>query len=224
MTVDSTTDWKAEFAQVGAFWEHDGNPRRPYALLTSGKISNGFFNGGKVAEHGLLFGRACTALWHTARSPEPRDGYVGITDENLRVVGAEKGGISLSTRIAEAALARAAYAEKVGDALVFKRFELSSSELFLLVEDTITTGGTLQKLADAVAEACNAKPVFAEAILAFCNRSGKMEIDGLPIVSLISPDFTTWELGENPFTPDGKELVPPVRPKENWDALTRTYL
>jgi orotate phosphoribosyltransferase len=210
-------EWEEMFRGCGAYWLHDGHPERPYARLTSGLISNGFFNGGRVAEDGHLFGLACTALWRKA------DG-AGITGKNLRVAGAEKGGISLSSRIAEAGHCFSAYAEKMGDDLIFLRPNIRDEEEFLLVEDTITTGGTIKKLYAAVASLRPDTLVrIKRVVLALCNRSGKTHIEGLQIIALISPTFTEWKEGENPFTPDGKELVPPVRPKANWHDLTREY-
>ena len=43
MTRD-TDGWIGQYKQKGALWIHDGNMRRPHALLTSGKHSSGFFN------------------------------------------------------------------------------------------------------------------------------------------------------------------------------------
>ncbi len=36
--------WIKEYQTKDALWIHDGNFKRPHALLTSGKHSNGFFN------------------------------------------------------------------------------------------------------------------------------------------------------------------------------------
>lgn len=210
-------EWEAELGLAGSIWHHDGNPRRPNALTSKQRITNGYFNGDKVLQDGHLFGLACKALWRMASNH-------GISGENLRVVGAEKGGISLSSRIAEAGMCRSAFAEKSDGGLVFNRFTLSPHERFLLAEDTVTTGGTLVKLSEAVAVACSANPTFAGAILALCNRSGKNDLNGLPIFSLVSLKFDEWEEGSNPFTEDGKELVPPIsQPKQNWHELTREY-
>ncbi len=214
MTNDEQ-DWATEFGLAGAYWLHDQNPKRPYALLTSGLISNGFFNGGRVGEDGLLFARACEALWRKAEEQ-------GISRLNLRIVGAAMGAISLCSRIAEAGRCRSAYAERHGEDFIFVRPNINKTEGFLLVEDTITTGKTLDLLIAAVREK-SPHGAFANMVLALCNRSGNTHFRDMPILSLISPSFQTWEQGKNPFTPDGKELVPPVRPKHNWYDLVRAY-
>jgi orotate phosphoribosyltransferase len=214
MTNDEQ-DWATEFGLAGAYWLHDKNPKRPYALLTSGLISNGFFNGGRVGEDGTLFARACVSLWQRAQEH-------GLSGMNLRFVGAAMGGICLSSRLAEAGKCRSAYAERCEDEFVFLRPDFRQGENFLLVEDTITTGKTLDKLLAAIREK-SPSGAIANMVLALCNRSGSAEYKGMPILSLISPVFETWHQGENPFTPDGKELVPPVRPKQNWYDLVRNY-
>ena len=43
--MENPNPWAKRFTDQGALWMHDGNEKRPHALLTSGKHSNGFFNG-----------------------------------------------------------------------------------------------------------------------------------------------------------------------------------
>ena len=210
-----TQDWEVEFSLAGAYWRHDGNPRRPFALLSSGMISDGYFNAGRVVEDGVLFGRACESLWRAASE-------AGISGQNLRIVGAAMGAISLCSRLAEAAKCRSAYADRIEDDFAILRSDFWPIEQFLLVEDTVTTGRSLDRLRGAVWEKTPHGRVL-DTVLTLCNRSGETELAGMRVLSLISPSFKVWSQGENPFTPDGKELVPPERPKQNWHALTRAY-
>lgn len=210
--------WEKRFEDVGAFWMHDGDPRRPYARLTSGLISNGFFNCGiLVSEHPTLFAEAVQYLVNIADLPNGRDCF-------LRVVGAAKGAIILPFLIARYSEQAFAYAEKQEDELVFEeRFSQHfANETFLLCEDTITTGGTVEKLARSV-DTVLPGATFYDSVLAICNRSGLVEIGGKRIIALVDRPMLTWKEGENPFTVDGKELVEPVRPKTHWGALTRDY-
>lgn len=208
--------WDNQFIEARASWLHDRNPLRPYARLTSEKISNGFFNGGRFAEHDPEgYGIACRELWR--RAQESTKAF-GVT----RIIGAAMGAITLACRIGEAARIPWAYAEKVGDGFAFTRAELQPDERFLIVEDTITTGGTLEKLKAAALTACP-RAEFSTIVLALCNRSGKPRAANLEIISLITPAIMAWDEGENPFTSDGKELVEPVRPKTHWHELTRDY-
>ncbi len=50
--------WMRVCQENHVLWLHDGNPKRPHALLTSGKHSTGFFNGGILTEDAALLDRA----------------------------------------------------------------------------------------------------------------------------------------------------------------------
>ncbi len=223
MTED---DWKQKFGRCGAFWQHDGNPKRPYARLTSGRISDGFFNGGRVAEEDpSLFGLATKSLMYRFQEMVRHGLDQGRPATLPRVIGAEYGGIALSVLFAAEGGYRSAFAQKQPDGtLAFLRADIKAGETFLIVEDTITTGGTVLKLREAVRCRFNTSETrYISAVYAFCNRSGNDRVGEFQIESLISPNFKSWEEGANPFTPDGTELVPPVRPKMDWIALTQNY-
>lgn len=207
------------FTECGAYWRHSGDLNEPFVRTSAGLITDGYFNGQKVMEDGLLFGLACQALWRMA------DGY-GVTGNHLRVVGAEKGGITMSSRISEAGKCLGAYGEKVSAGAVwlhfeFHRFSFNQDERFLLVEDTVTSGTSVRLLEAAVRKRCDGwEPEFVPFVLALCNRSGYPKVEGRLILSLVSPAFKVWKEGENPYTPDGNEVVSPIsEPKYGWTVL-----
>lgn len=224
-------DWEDWFSDIGAFWLHDQNPKRPYVELTNLKnghrqISNGYFNGAVVQKKSRLFGSACTELAGRLCMvcEPPWDG-----SQLVYVIAAEKGGAALSVRLGEALDYDSGYAEKQADGktLRFGRFSFEPDAWFILGEDTITSGDTVGRLREA-AKLASPRCNFYPFVLAFCNRSGKTELvfEGMPypIIALVNRPMLTWNLGENPFTPDGQELVPPLKAgKENWYKLTRHY-
>ena len=214
--------WERRFIELGAFWMHDGNPRRPYVRLTSGLISNGYFNCGLLqSEHAHVFRSACESLLYLVRA---RVREVSP----CRIIGAAEGGIALVNTLAAISGQKSAYARraKKTDPLVFDgRFLVffEEGERVLLAEDTVTTGKTLIELMQATT-AANPTCRFAPFILAICNRSGKRLIETMRVFSLIERDMLAWKEGENPFTPDGQELVPPVSAgKANWKLFTQEY-
>lgn len=227
--------WRDRFAELGALWRHDGHPERPYAEYTTKtadgrrRISDGYFNSAVVQQHSRVFAHACTALARILRGrliafPDVRQSYV---------VGAEKGGIALSQRIAEVANFGSAYAEKQPDgSLAFERFSFRPRSMFLLVEDAVTSGATALKLAAAVRKAVPEGALFFPFILTLWNGgelrsladpASRKEVGPFRIVALAQESARVWAEGENPFTPDGRELVTPVRPKTHWHELTRAY-
>jgi hypothetical protein len=115
------------------------------------------------------------------------------------------------------------FAEKEGEGFAFKRCEAPSAKsTVILCEDTITTGGSVLKVQNAIAQASpNAN--IAPMVLALLNRSGNPYVETLKIRALIDKPISSWNEGENPFTPGGRELVEPVKPKANWQLLTQPY-
>lgn len=204
--------WIKKFEDLGALWIHDGNPERPYALLTSGNHSNGFFNMTKVMERPKLLEKACAEL---------------IKNNNLTikpdiVVGSAMGAITIAHEIARQLGVQMAFTEKNDDktAMVFKRFEIKPGTKVLIVEDVMSTGGTTLKTLETLK---NLGAEIQPFMFLLVNRTGEKNLAELEIKALIEKYMPIWEDGKCPFTEDGLEPVAPVRPKENWEALTRKY-
>lgn len=220
-------DWVSTYKEKGALWIHDGNPKRPHALLTSGNHSNGFFNSGLVCEDPLLLAEACHDLAFILRSQ---------ADIRLinRVVGPAMGAIAIAhciawsiNRLSNRAPENrclSSYTEKivVGDfeRQILKRTTMRPSEVVLTVEDVITTGGSVERTATAVTEA---KGELFPFILTLVNRSGLTEVNGHKIVALIDQPMPMWHPIEGcPLCKQGSQAI---RPKgtENWTALNANY-
>lgn len=230
--MSASVSWKASaesrsriLTEHGVFWRHDGNKKRPYVRLSSGKISNGYFNGGIIAERPYLLDRCARALaWeYLVRSGTPID----------RVLSPAMGGItlghSLALHIYELSKRKgsekptdlcASYAEKTEEGFAFLRNLPREGERFLLTEDTLTTGGSVLKVHDAASSLFGS---FEPYIVCLCNRTGETTLNGFELISYVEASFDTWEEGENPFT-GGPELIAPIeKAKENWSLLTREY-
>ena len=226
-----------QLEQLGVFWYHDGNPKRPYVRLRSGLISNGYFNGAVLSELPAHLDAFAEELVHQYLF---RTGAaIGVAAPKTianRIVGPAMGAITLAHAVAakyygairdcgfssSSFVTRTSFAEKDGDDFTFKRSKPLQNERVLLVEDTITTGGSILKVRDAVLKAAPTA-IIEPYLLSLCNRSGKDTLDGLEIVSLVDGDFKAWNEGENPFT-GGEELVPDVKnAKDNWGLLTQAY-
>lgn len=208
----SQKQWIDCLSDLGALWIHDKHPERPYALLTSGNHSNGFFNMTKVMEKPELLAQAVAEIIEQ----NPLEAKPDV------VVGSALGAITIGHEFAKQLGAKFAFTEKNDDktAMVLKRFNIEKGTKVLVVEDVASTGSTTRKtiktLEDAGAE-------ILPTIFLLVNRSGKPDLDGKTLKALIDYPMPIWEPGKNPFTEDGQEKVPAVRPKENWDALTKKY-
>lgn len=206
--------WMDRFRQKGAYWVHDGNSRRPHALLTSGDHSSGFFNSEMISEDPILLDEASHTL---AVLVEEIVKLVRIK----RVVGPAMGAIrlahSLAVRISNRKN-RTCLSGYTQDG-VFKRTLVQVGEEVLCCEDVITTGASLEKTIRAVEDAGG---IAIDVVVALVNRSNLTEVRGHKIISLISREMPVWKPEECPLCKEGSEAL---RPKEagNWAKLNQTY-
>lgn len=212
--MTSSKYWIEKLITIGALWQHDGNKKRPYALLTSGFISDGFVNCSKLIERPRLLENVVGNLLR--RMP-------ALTiDNNVVVVGSAMGGITLAHEVARQLEVRMWWTEKQKYSMsLADRFKVTGDEIALVVEDVMTTGGTTTKTRRALTQLGVKK--FVECTLVIANRTGHNSFENSPLVSLVDLNFNVWKKGENPYSKNGSELVKPVKPKGNWDALTKQY-
>ena len=206
-------DWESVFARANALYKHDGHPLRPYAYVSSGEISEGYFRGRAIQESPQLLSQAASALAERIQE------FCQDTYAVDRIIGASTSGIALASHVALALGARTAFADRTDSGFSFSGFDICPGERVIAVDDTITSGGTLHALYRALPSAIHVIP----AVAVLCNRSGSQYHGTYPVLSLLEWPVCRWKEGSNPFTSDGKERVPPVRPKEDWHAFTRPY-
>lgn len=150
-------------------------------VYTSGKHGSAYVNKDMIYPHTKETGLLCSAIAHR----------FALRDVAV-VVGPEKGGIILSQWTASH-LSRqcgrevlAVYAEKDGDRFVIKRGyeELIPGKKVLIVEDVLTTGGSVKKVVETV-RTLGGDIVGVGAI---CNRGGVTEKDigDPPVVELFA--------------------------------------
>lgn len=221
MKFNRSPRWIAEYERCGALWIHDGNPRRPHALLTSGKHSDGFFNSGLVTEDPLLLDEASIDL--AGAVAEQAD--TGSIDY---VVGPAVGAIVLAHCLARVLdsnpyntrRCRSAFTEKLEDGtMTLKRTTLREGSEVLVVEDVLTTGGSVERTVEAVARAGSR---VASVVAVIVNRSGLEEVGGKKIVALVDRPMSAWSPEECPLCAQGSEAL---RPKgaDDWIRLKADY-
>lgn len=212
--------WIECYKEKGALWMYDGNAKRPHALLTSGKHSNGFFNSELVMEDASLLEEASFDLRNLLV-------WTGLNGgEVSRVVGPAMGAITLAHSLAagiscstHGAPCLRAYTEKDGEGkemkMVFRRTTIKSGEKVLLCEDVLTTGGSVDATAQAVTEAGG---IILPYVAVLVNRSGLAEVSGKKIVALIDRSMPMWNPDVCPLCKAGSEAIKP-KGKENWARL-----
>jgi orotate phosphoribosyltransferase len=214
--------WISQYKKKSAFWIHDGNPKRPHALLTSGKHSNGFFNSRLVIPDEALLRDAASDLLELFAW---KDGNVSMVEG---VVGPQTG----ATKLAELVSGQlpsincfwaspSKWNTNGVKAMVFSNEELAilPGKLILLCEDVLTTGGSVDLTATAVA---NAGGIVLPFVLALVNRSGLTEASGKKILALIDRAMPMWTPDECPLCKAGSEAIRPKGPQE-WARLNANY-
>ena len=127
-------------------------------LLTSGLHSPHYVEKFNVLQHPEYTQRLCEAMAEKFK------------DANIEtVVGPMTGGILLAHETGKALGTRAIFTERVNGKMTFRRgFKLHRGERCLIVEDIVTTGGSIQEVIDVV-QAAGGTPV---AVSMLVDRSG----------------------------------------------------
>jgi orotate phosphoribosyltransferase len=204
------TDWNKIFTERGAIWIHDGKPARPHALLTSGMHSDGFVNCTRITQDPELLQRILSGA----------DGMRGkLPTENIDwVIGSALGAVTFAYAVAAALKVNSGFTEKDGEAMKLSRFEVGPEQKVLVVEDTISTGGSTLKTLEGVHAAGVDEKRILPYIVCLVNRSGMSALGGREIRSLLAPDIHMWKPEECPLCKVGSQAV---RPKSHWNELTK---
>jgi len=131
------------------------------------------------------------------------------------VVGPTTGGIILAFEVGRQLGVAAAYAERKSDGADGREFRRSTTfapgSRVLVLDDILTTGGSVRETLAALAE----HPVEVIAVGVLVDRSGgKVQFDGVPLMSLLQLDVKTWAADECPLCTSGAPLVKPGTTKK----------
>jgi orotate phosphoribosyltransferase len=216
--------WIKLYEDKGALWIHDGNPKRPHALLTSGSHSSGFFNSGIATEDPTHLLEAAQDLLELLLGQNFGPGINPMNVANC-IIGPAKGATRLvrilSEEMAGLTLRACTWASpaKADDGTMrFSAEErvriIRTNSMF--AEDVVTTGGSVSRTALAARKA--GVSLTLPFVLVIVNRSGSAKTeDGINITALINRYLPTWTPEECPLCKAGSRAI---RPKDNWAALT----
>lgn len=162
-------------------------------LLTSGLHSPHYIEKFRVLERPDLAGLLCKEL---ARRYE-RDG-VDV------VLGPAVGGIVIAYEVARVLGCRAMFAEREGGRLRLRRgFEISAGERILVVEDIVTTGGSVLEVIELV----RSSPGALVGIGLLVDRSGGRVSFGVRTEALAALDIPTYKPDACPLCSEGVPLT-----------------
>ncbi len=116
------------------------------------------------------------------------------------------GGILMGYETARALGVRSVFAEREEGRMTLRRgFSVQPGEKILLVEDVVTTGGSVREVMELLSEA-GAKIV---AVASIVDRSGGTAAFGVPFIPLVSVAIETYTPEECPLCRAGQPIVKP---------------
>ena len=125
------------------------------------------------------------------------------------VVGPTTGGIILAFEIARQLGVAAAYAERRDTDVPGREFRRGTTfpegARILVVDDILTTGGSLRETLEALA----AHRVNVVSVAVLVDRSGGRVDFGVPLLAVASVDIATWDATDCPLCRAGLPLIKP---------------
>lgn len=163
-------------------------------VLTSGLHSPHYVEKFNVLQHPKYTEQLCKAM-----AEKFKDSQIET------VVGPMTGGILLAHETGKALGTRAIFTERVNGKMTFRRgFALHKGERCLIVEDIVTTGGSIREVIDVV-KAAGGIPI---AVSMLVDRSGgKATFEDVPSTALLNMDVETYEPATCPLCQKGMPLT-----------------
>jgi len=200
--------WKEEFKRRGILWIRGKNSKGPHALLTSGYHSDGYFDATEIVSDPVELEKVCRHLIKFYCFEKDRIG------KESWVFGSAFGACNLSYEFARQLGCRAGFTEPdINGNMVLKRFFIKPRATIILVEDVVTTGGTIAQTRDCLERAGG--NTFSR-VMAIDNRSGKNFFDNLAIMALVNEPMYLWKPEECPLCKQGSIAL---RYKENREQF-----
>ncbi len=161
-------------------------------LLTSGKHSGRFLQCSQLLQYPEYTAEVCRLM----AKPYEKDNITAV-------IGPAMGGVILAYETARALHARALYAEPAEGKMVLRRgFKLTKKDRVLVVEDAVTTGGSVQKVLDLL----STLEVEAVGVAVLIDRSGGKVDFGMPAHYLLSMNIDSFDPGTCPLCEAGIPL------------------
>ncbi|RPF43076.1 orotate phosphoribosyltransferase [Thermodesulfitimonas autotrophica] len=182
-------------AEIRQIFEKSGAILSGHFILTSGRHSDTYVQCALVLQYPELAAQLCGVLAERFRG----------LNVNC-VVGPALGGIIIAYEVARALGVRGIFTERVEGVMRLRRgFTVAPGERVLVVEDVVTTGGSVKEAAAAVA-ALGGEVVGFGALI---DRSGGQARFDAPFAALLKVGAVTWEPDACPLCRQG---VPAVKP------------
>ena len=169
-------------------------------LLTSGRHSNKYLQCAKIFRHVKYSEELCAALAERFRG------------ENIDlVIGPALGAVQMAYEVSRQLNCENFFAERENGKMTLRRgFAIEPGRRVLVVEDVVTTGGSVREVMDIVREAGG----VVAGVGSIVDRTGGTIDFGVPFKAVISMKVESWEASECPVCKTGAPLVKPGSRKQ----------
>ena len=163
--------------------------------LTSGRHSNRYIEKFRLLENPIALDKICFTM------SEKFD-----LDEIDLVAGAAIGGIPISVGVGRHLNSKHIFSERVDGKMCLKRgFNIDKKQNILIVEDIVTTGGSINEIIDLVElYDCN-----VVGIVSIVDRNDKVKIFKYPYETLLNFPVQSWEKDNCPLCKNNIPLTKP---------------
>lgn len=165
-------------------------------LLTSGRHSNKYLQCAKIFRNTKYSEELCADLAEQFK------------DDNVQlVIGPALGAVQMTYEVSRHLGCENFFTEREDGVMTLRRgFSIQPGQRVLVVEDVVTTGGSVREVIDIVKAAGG---VVVGVGVVVDRTGGKIDF-GVPVKSVISMDVQSWEADECPICKEGK--LPLVKP------------
>ena len=184
-------------ARVEEILRESGVLLEGHFLLTSGRHSDKYMQCAKVFRHAKYSEELCAALAQM---------YADCTIDV--VIGPAMGAVQMAYEVSRAVGCENFFTERGEDGkMVLRRgFEVTPGMKCLLVEDVVTTGGSVKEVIELV-RAAGGEVVGVGSLV---DRSNGQVDFGVPFKAVYPVEVVSWEAGECPLCKEGKQ--PAIKP------------
>ena len=182
-------DARAAFEAAGAFL-------RGHFVYTSGRHGADYLEKFRILEDPTATRELCGLIADYFRPSHPE-----------LVAGPTTGGVILAYEVARQLGLKAVYAERgpSGGRVLRRGFEVESKARVLVVDDVVTTGGSLREMVSCIEDAGG--EVIGIGVLA--DRTAGASAPGMPFFACLTVDFPSYAPGECPLCKAGVPVAPP---------------
>lgn len=185
--------------EIMAILEETGAYLKGHFRLTSGRHSDRYFEKFKVLQHPKYAERLCAELARRFSDVE-----VDV------VIGPAVGAIIIAYEVARHLQARAIFAEREDGKMRLRRgFEIEPGERVLIVEDVITTGGSVREVIELV----ESTEGSIQGVGLLMDRSGGTINLGYRLEALVASEIVSYMPDDCPLCEEGV----PITQRGSWN-------